>query len=51
MPGAAMAHVGIMRGFRHSFEALNLGPTGEWPFTLKMIVGAPLIGMIGAFTS
>ena len=24
--GAGMAHVGLMRGFRHSFEALNLGP-------------------------
>jgi inorganic phosphate transporter, PiT family len=47
--GAAMAHVGIVRGFNHSFEALNLSRTGEWPFTLKMIVGAPLIGMISAF--
>ena len=36
----------LMRGFRHSFEALNFGATGEWPFTLKMIIGAPLIGMI-----
>jgi PiT family inorganic phosphate transporter len=47
--GAAMAHVGIVRGFRHSFEALNLGATGEWGFTLKMIIGAPLIGMVSAF--
>jgi len=47
--GAAMAHVGLMRGLRHSFEALNFGPTGEWPFTLKMIVGAPLIGMMSSY--
>lgn len=47
--GAAMAHVAIVRGFSHSAEALNLGRTGEWPFTLKMIVGAPLIGMMAAF--
>jgi PiT family inorganic phosphate transporter len=44
-----MAHVGLVRGFRHSFEALNLGPSGEWGFTLKMIIGAPLIGMVSAF--
>jgi PiT family inorganic phosphate transporter len=47
--GAAMAHVGLVRGFGHSFEALNLGATGEWGFTLKMIIGAPLIGMVSAF--
>src|SRR5262252_9234360 len=47
--GAAMARVGLLRGFRHSFEALNLSSTGEWGFTLKMIVGAPLIGMMSAF--
>jgi len=47
--GAAMARVGILRGFSHSAEALNLSHTGEWPFTLKMIVGAPLIGMMAAF--
>ena len=47
--GAAMARVGILRGANHSFEALNLSKTGEWPFTLKMIVGAPLIGMVAAF--
>jgi PiT family inorganic phosphate transporter len=49
LAGAAMAHIGFMRGFRHSFEALNFGATGKWPFTLKMIIGAPLIGMISAF--
>jgi PiT family inorganic phosphate transporter len=47
--GAAMARVALLRGFRHSFEALNFSSTGEWPFTLKMIIGAPLIGMISAF--
>src|SRR5215471_10210878 len=47
--GAAIARVGIVRGFSHSFDALNLGPTGEWAFTLKMIVGAPLIGMMSAY--
>src|SRR6516225_11663828 len=47
--GAAMARVSLLRGFGHSFEALNVGSTGEWPFTLKMIVGAPLIGLISAY--
>jgi PiT family inorganic phosphate transporter len=49
LAGAAMAHIGLSRGFSHSFEALNFGPKGKWPFTLKMIIGAPLIGMMGAF--
>ena len=44
--GAAMARVGLLRGFGHSLEALNVSSTGEWPFTLKMIIGAPLIGMV-----
>src|SRR5436309_5353727 len=48
--GAAMARVGLLRGFRNSLEALNVGPTGEWPFTLKMIIGAQQIGMISAYT-
>jgi inorganic phosphate transporter, PiT family len=47
--GAAMAHVSFTRGFSHSLEALNLSSTGQWPFTLKMIVGAPLIGLMSAF--
>src|SRR3954447_3856005 len=47
--GAAIARVGIVRGVSHSFEALNLSSTGQWPFTLKMIVGAPLIGLISAY--
>jgi PiT family inorganic phosphate transporter len=48
--GAAMARVGLLRGFGHSLDALNLGSTGQWPFMLKMIIGAPLIGMISAYT-
>jgi inorganic phosphate transporter, PiT family len=48
--GAAIARVTVLRGWSHSMEALNLGPQGEWPFTLKMIVGAPLIGMVSAYT-
>jgi len=47
--GAAMARVALVRGAAHTFEALNLGPKGEWPFTLKMIVGAPLIGLVSAY--
>jgi PiT family inorganic phosphate transporter len=47
--GAAMSRVALVRGVTHTFEALNLGPKGEWPFTLKMIVGAPLIGLISAY--
>jgi PiT family inorganic phosphate transporter len=45
-----MARVALVRGATHAFEALNLGPKGEWPFTLKMIVGAPLIGLVSAYT-
>jgi inorganic phosphate transporter, PiT family len=47
--GAALANVVLLRGFRHALEALNLTSKGEWPFTLKMIVGAPLIGMVSAY--
>ena len=48
--GAAIARVGLLRGFGHSFEAINVSATGQWPFTLKMIIGAPLIGMASAYT-
>jgi PiT family inorganic phosphate transporter len=48
--GAAMARVGLLRGVGHSLEALNVSSTGEWPFTLKMIVGAPLIGLVSSYT-
>jgi hypothetical protein len=41
---------GLLRGFGHSLEALNVSSTGEWPFTLKMIIGAPLIGMASSYT-
>ena len=47
--GAAIAHVGLVRGFSHSLEGLNLTNEGQWPFTLEMIVGAPLIGLISAY--
>jgi PiT family inorganic phosphate transporter len=47
--GAAIAHVGIMRGFGHSFEALNLSASGKWPITLEFIIVAPLIGMFSAY--
>jgi PiT family inorganic phosphate transporter len=48
--GAAIARVGLLRGFGHSLDALNVSATGQWPFTLKMIIGAPLIGMVSAYT-
>jgi PiT family inorganic phosphate transporter len=48
--GAAMARVGLLRGIGHSLEALNVSSTGQWPFTLKMIIGAPLIGMVSAYS-
>src|ERR1051326_7485302 len=47
--GAAIAHVVLLRGISHGFEGLNFSRTGQWPFTLKMIVGAPLIGMMSAY--
>src|SRR4051812_32212967 len=47
--GAAMARVALVRGASHAFEALVLGPKSEWPFILKMIVGAPLIGLVSAY--
>jgi PiT family inorganic phosphate transporter len=47
--GAAIAHVAVTRGVSHGFEALNFSASGQWPFTLKMIVGAPLIGLLSAY--
>jgi PiT family inorganic phosphate transporter len=47
--GAAMAHIGFLRGHLHSREALNFGPTGEWPLTLMLIVVAPFIAMASAY--
>ncbi len=47
--GAAIAHAGLVRGFGHSFDALNLGVGGKWLITLEFIVLAPLIGMAAAY--
>jgi PiT family inorganic phosphate transporter len=47
--GSAMARVTLTRGFSQTIQALNLGPKGEWPFTLKMIIGAPMIGLFSAY--
>jgi PiT family inorganic phosphate transporter len=47
--GAAIARVGLLRGFPHSLDALNVGRGGQWPLTLTFIVVAPLIGLISAY--
>lgn len=47
--GAAIARIGFERGHRHGLEALNFGPTGEWPLTLLLIFVAPLIGLVSAY--
>ena len=47
--GAAMARVGMLRGFSHSFDALNTGQSGEWPLTLLFILAAPMIGLLSAY--
>jgi PiT family inorganic phosphate transporter len=47
--GAAIGRVSLLRGWSHCLDALNLGPNGDWPLTLKMIVGAPLIGMVSSY--
>jgi len=44
--GAAVAHAGLVRGFRHSFEGLI---AGQWSLTIVFIFAAPLIGMISAY--
>jgi PiT family inorganic phosphate transporter len=44
--GAALARVGLMRGFGHSSEALIIG---QWPLTLLFIFVAPMIGLISAY--
>ena len=44
--GAALARVGLTRGFGHSFQALTLG---SWPLTLIFIFLAPLIGLVSAY--
>ncbi|HYW42002.1 MAG TPA: inorganic phosphate transporter [Bryobacteraceae bacterium] len=48
--GSAIARIGLTRGLGHSLEALNFGPTGEWPLTLLLIIVAPLIGMVSAYS-
>ena len=45
--GAAMAHVGLMRGLSHSFEGLI---RGQWPLTILFIFAAPVIGLISAYS-
>jgi len=47
--GAAIARVGLLRGFSHAFEALSVKGGGDWPLTLTFIIVAPMIGMISAY--
>jgi inorganic phosphate transporter, PiT family len=47
--GAAVARVGLLRGFRHAFEALSVKGGGDWPLTLIFIIVAPMVGMISAY--
>jgi PiT family inorganic phosphate transporter len=47
--GAAIAHVGQVRGFSHSFDALNVGAGGQWTKTLIFILAAPMIGLVAAY--
>jgi len=44
--GAAMAHVGLLRGISHGFEGLIVG---QWPLTVLFIVLAPVIGLMSAY--
>ncbi len=44
--GAAIAHVGLTRGFSHGFEGLIVG---QWPKTILFIFAAPLIGLVSAY--
>jgi PiT family inorganic phosphate transporter len=47
--GAAIARAGILRGFTHSFEALQVPGGSQWPLTIAFIFLAPLIGLISAY--
>jgi PiT family inorganic phosphate transporter len=47
--GAAIARVGMMRGFLHSFDALKVPGGSQWPMTLAFIFLAPLIGLLSAY--
>jgi phosphate/sulfate permease len=44
--GAAVAHAGLVRGLRHSFEGLI---AGQWSLTIVFIFAAPLIGLVSAY--
>jgi len=44
--GAALARVGLARGFDRSFEALT---RGSWALTVTFILLAPLIGLVAAY--
>jgi inorganic phosphate transporter, PiT family len=44
--GAALARVGLLRGFNHSPDALI---SGDWPLTLVFILLAPMIGLVTAY--
>jgi PiT family inorganic phosphate transporter len=47
--GAAIAHVGLVRGFAHCLDGLNFSADGKWPKTLLFILLAPMIGMVSAY--
>ena len=47
--GAAMAKVAMLRGVRHSFEALVINGWKGWPETLTYLVLAPFLGMVLAY--
>ncbi len=47
--GAAMAKVGMVRGFHHSFDAIVIDGWKGWPETLAYIVFAPLLGFLLAY--
>src|SRR5260370_5263727 len=49
--GAALARVGLLRGFGPRFGGPHVSFTGEGPVTLEMIVGAPLLRLVSAFTA
>src|SRR5215469_5236428 len=36
--GAGIAHVGLLRGFGHAFEALSVKGGSDWPLTLIFII-------------
>ena len=44
--GAALARVGLVRGFSHCLDGLIVG---QWPLTVLFIFVAPLIGLVSAY--